>query len=274
MFRTRFVGAALPAALIAGVLTAAPGASAAQLHKALIRPSRTGFNHLVQRGFGSHGNAAGSAASDAESTNWSGYAATGSTYTSVSTSWIEPSVNCSATPNSYAAFWDGIDGYSSSTVEQTGTLAECAGRTAEYTGWYETYPKPMYTFGGAVNPNDVLTATVTAVSSKQFVITLADASSKGTSGNWSVSTTQTLTSAAALSSAEFIAEAPSSGSGILPLADFGTVSFSNPLVDGTALSSTSGVTPIEMVKESRRSVTLEALPSSLSSSGFGVTWES
>ena len=37
------------------------------------------------------------------STNWSGYAVTGSRYTSVSSSWTEPSVSCSGTASS--SFW-------------------------------------------------------------------------------------------------------------------------------------------------------------------------
>src|SRR4051794_32080572 len=61
------------------------------------------------------------------SSNWSGYAVTGGTYTSVSASWTEPSVSCSGT--AYSSFWVGLDGDTSSTVEQTGTDADCSGST-------------------------------------------------------------------------------------------------------------------------------------------------
>lgn len=72
-----------------------------------------------------------------ESENWSGYAVTVSSLTVAKGSWTVPAVNCSKTPNTYAAFWVGIDGYSSSTVEQTGTLAQCSGSSAAYYAWYE-----------------------------------------------------------------------------------------------------------------------------------------
>jgi len=51
------------------------------------------------------------------STNWSGYAVTGSqgSVTYVAGSWIVPTVTASAT-NSYSSFWVGIDGYASGTV--------------------------------------------------------------------------------------------------------------------------------------------------------------
>src|SRR5215467_11203890 len=68
--------------------------------------------------WGSHGLSHGVAT--AQSTNWSGYAATTGTYTSVSASWIQPAGNCPSWFGSqYAAFWVGLDGFSSSTVEQT-----------------------------------------------------------------------------------------------------------------------------------------------------------
>jgi hypothetical protein len=70
-----------------------------------------------------------------ESTNWSGYAVTGSKFTQAQGSWTVSAVNCKKTPNTYSAFWVGLDGYSSETVEQTGTIAFCNGSTAEYFAW-------------------------------------------------------------------------------------------------------------------------------------------
>jgi Peptidase A4 family len=72
------------------------------------------------------------------STNWSGYAATGSSgqFTGVSSSWTEPTAKCTGYGDQYSAFGVGLDGYSSSTMEQTGSEADCAGRTARYSAWY------------------------------------------------------------------------------------------------------------------------------------------
>src|SRR5579871_6444221 len=63
--------------------------------------------------------------------NWSGYAITGSAFTNATASWIVPAVSCSS-GTQYAVFWVGIDGYSSNTVEQTGTEAVCSGGKATY----------------------------------------------------------------------------------------------------------------------------------------------
>jgi Peptidase A4 family len=68
--------------------------------------------------------------SDVTSTNWSGYADTGSSFSDVSASWTEPGASCSSRTTSLAAFWVGIDGYSSDSVEQDGTMIECYDRTA------------------------------------------------------------------------------------------------------------------------------------------------
>jgi hypothetical protein len=64
------------------------------------------------------------------SSNWAGYAATGGQFTSVSADWVQPAGICSR-GDQYAAFWVGLDGYSSTTVEQTGTEVDCVGHTAE-----------------------------------------------------------------------------------------------------------------------------------------------
>jgi hypothetical protein len=73
-------------------------------------------------------------------TIWTGYAVTGSEFTYVQGSWIVHSVDCTKTPNTDSSEWVGIDGWSSNTVEQTGTDADCNGTTPFYYVWYEFYP--------------------------------------------------------------------------------------------------------------------------------------
>src|SRR5262245_34845971 len=61
------------------------------------------------------------------STNWSGYAVSGfGPYQSVSSSWRQPAVDCSKTPTAWSAFWVGLDGDTTNTVEQTGSEADCS----------------------------------------------------------------------------------------------------------------------------------------------------
>jgi hypothetical protein len=218
------------------------------------------------------------------STNWSGYAVTGSagSVSDVKGSWKVPAIVGSCpTTSEYSSFWVGIDGFSSNTVEQIGTDSDCQRGSAVYYAWYEFYPSPSYTISGfTVKPNDVISAEV-KYSSGSFTVSILDV----TSGK-SHSTSATVRSAQR-SSAEWIAEAPSSSRGVLPLADFGTILFG---YDNTAVTSTcyatvagatkaigsfgSSVQEISMVTSSGKAV--KALPSSLSSDGtsFSVAWKS
>jgi hypothetical protein len=196
------------------------------------------------------------------STNWSGYAVTGGRYTSVSSSWTVPAVKCSGT--AYSSFWVGLDGDTSGTVEQTGTDSDCSGSTPQYYAWYEMYPKFPTNYSNPVKANDSMSASVTTNGSGSFTLTITD-STQG----WTKTTTARLKSAK-LASAEVIAEAPSSSGGVLPLANFGTVSFSGAKANGALLtSSTPGIDPITMQSGS----TVKAKPSSISSGAFSVTWQ-
>jgi hypothetical protein len=195
------------------------------------------------------------------STNWSGYAVTGSRYTSVSASWTEPSVSCSGT--AYSSFWVGLDGDTSGTVEQTGTDADCSGSTPQYYAWYEMYPKYPVNLSGTVRPGDHLSASVTTNGSGAFTLTITD-STQG----WTNTTNARLKSAS-LASAEVIAEAPSSRSGVLPLANFGSVGFSGATVNGVSMDTLSGLDPITMASGSM----VKAQPSNMSNGSFTVTWK-
>src|ERR1700761_5431843 len=156
-------------------------------------------------------NARGGIRHQAESTNWSGYAATSGTSTSVSASWPEPTGTCSGSAK-YSSFWVGLDGYNSSSVEQTGSEVDCAGRTAEYYAWYEMYPAGSVEINHTVRPGDKMSASVTYAASNKYTLKISDSTQ-----NWTYSTTKTQ-SGLARSSAEVITEAPccTSSGGILP----------------------------------------------------------
>jgi hypothetical protein len=204
----------------------------------------------------------------AESTNWSGYAVTGANgaFSSVSASWKEPTATCSGNRHhtaQYSSFWVGLDGYSSSSVEQTGTDSDCSGTTPEYYGWYEMYPAFPVNFSNTVRPGDSMSASVTFSGTETYTLVLQD-STQG----W----TQTITknqSGLARSSAEVITEAPSSNSGVLPLADFGTVSYSTSAANGTSLGSQS---PTEIIMINNSGADKDSTSSINSSGGFSNTW--
>jgi len=170
----------------------------------------------------------------ATSTNWSGYAVLGSSFTWAKGSWIVPTATCTGvTRDQYAAFWVGLDGYSSTTVEQTGTLSDCDGATPNYYAWYEFYPRALFEITDLpIKPGNVISALVYYNSStEKFEIKIVNE----TTGR-SFATSEAV-SGAVRSSAEWITEAPccTSGGGILPLADFGTVSFGK---DSTGIAAT------------------------------------
>ena len=207
--------------------------------------------------------------SQVQSTNWSGYADTGSGFSTVTGSWTEPGVSCTST-TSLAAFWVGIDGYSSSSVEQDGTLVECYRDVAYYYTWWEMYPtNDIQVVGSTLHAGDSITASVVR-SGTSYTLKVTDSSRSADS----FSTTQTCSSCAN-SSAEWIAEAPSGSSGVYPLSDFGSWTESGATVKA---GSTSGVissfTDDELTMIDSSGAT-KAQPGALNSSGngFGVTWK-
>jgi len=201
----------------------------------------------------------------AQSTNWSGYAATTGTYASVSASWTEPTGTCSGSAK-YSSFWVGLDGYSSSSVEQTGSEVDCSGRRAVYYAWYEMYPNPSVSYSNTVRPGDHFNASVTYTGSNRFSLFIQD-----TTQGWSHTTTGTL-AGAPRSSAEVIVEAPccTFSGGILPLANFGTVNITGSLANGSALGNAGGVTEIVMVNSAGRQK--DSVSSLSGGENFSATW--
>ncbi len=113
-----------------------------------------------------------------QSTNWSGYADTGSGFSTVTGSWTEPSASCTST-TSLAAFWVGIDGYSSSSVEQDGTLIECYRGVAYQYTWWEMYPtNAIQVVGSSLRAGDSITASVVR-SGSSYTLKVTDSSRSG-----------------------------------------------------------------------------------------------
>jgi Peptidase A4 family len=247
------------AALTVGTALTATSASAAPTGAAHLSPG--GLVHLV----GVNAAHTRGLSFQAQSTNWSGYAATTGTYTSVSASWTQPAGICSR-GDQYAAFWVGLDGYNSNSVEQTGSEVDCIGRTAEYSAWYEMYPAASVTYPNTVRAGDHFTASVTYIGNNQYTLKISDSTQ-----NWTQSTTQSL-SGAPRSSAEVIVEAPccTFSGGILPLTDFGTMSFTNSDANGGAIGNAGGVTEIIMVDNAGRAK--DSISALSGGTNFSATW--
>jgi len=257
----RFIVLSAALALSAGTAFAA---SAAPMAHAASTPSAInpgGIAHLI----GPTAQVAGGIHEE-ESSNWSGYAVTGGTYSSVSASWVQPAGTCSR-GDQYSAFWVGIDGFSSSTVEQTGSEVDCVGRTAEYYAWWEMYPGGSNNYSNVVKAGDHFTASVVWDGGDNFTLNIAD-----TTQGWSQSNKQTLGSTPARSSAEVITEAPccTNSGGILPLTDFGTVNYTGSTANGTAIGSGSGLEQIYIADSEGR--TEDTTSSLTSGENFSNTW--
>jgi hypothetical protein len=218
-----------------------------------------------------------------QSENWSGYAALagkGDKLTSVSAEFTVPSVNCAnSSAGAYTGEWIGLDGFSSATVEQEGVEAYCASTTStpEYEAWYEMYPSAAVAFTGAINPGDAIRlSTGRYKTGDSYLLTLLDFTTGA-----GFSTTQACPSGSSClaSSAEAIMEAPSDATGILPLADYGEMTFASAKVEANFTTKEEGTlaaskywstAEIQMVSSSDA---LESDPGPLEGgSDFCTTW--
>jgi hypothetical protein len=179
----------------------------------------------------------------AASANWSGYAAAtnlnnpqAGSVTAVSGSWVVPTVTATSNGTSYSAVWVGIDGYSSSTVEQIGTEQDVVNGTVEYQAWYEMYSsgkqQPVQVISSmTIEPGDSISASVQYISSGahagDFELTISDNSRANDSFTIYVNSARTQSPTAQMSSAEWVVEAPSLGNSVANLANFGTVTFTS-----------------------------------------------
>lgn len=198
------------------------------------------------------------------SSNWSGYVASGGTYTSVSGTWIVPTVG--STTTGADATWVGIGGVSGTDLIQAGTQATVSGGSVSYDAWIEMLPQSSRTISLDVAPGDSVTVSITEQTNGQWLIAMTNNTTKS-------SYQRTVTYASSRSSAEWIQEAPSSGRGIIPLDDFGAVRFTDgsAVRDGKTLGlSALGATPVAMINRAGQAI---AQPSMLGADGssFAVT---
>ena len=204
-------------------------------------------------------------ASQNTSHNWSGYAATGGNFSGVSGTWTVPQPSSSATAG-VGATWVGIGGVSSRDLIQAGTQDVTSGGQHQFQTWIEMLPAASQQVPLAVAPGDSVTVAILeqGAGSGVWQISLTNNTSKGT-----YRTTVSYNSSE--SSAEWIEEAPTGKSGILPLDNFGSVVFG----DATAVEnqqtvdlSQAGAQPITMVNTTKQAL---AVPSAITAGGFGFT---
>jgi hypothetical protein len=251
-------------------VAATPTAAARQAARVAVEQYLSHHRGILQRAPRQAKVPAISGATNEQSTNWSGYADSGTGFTTVTGKWTQPKVTCSGLTTTMAAFWVGIDGDGSDSVEQDGTMGTCILGTAYYFSWWEMYPSnSVQIVGSSVSPGNVISASVVR-SGTSYKLKVTDSTDTADS----FTTTQTC-STCANSSAEWIAEAPSTLLGVSSLSEFGTWSLHSATVK---TASKSGVissftdAAITMVSSSG---TTEAQPGALNSTGnaFKDTWK-
>jgi hypothetical protein len=205
-----------------------------------------------------HARLASAAAADA-STNWAGYAVRSTdpgapiNFTSVTGTWTQTAATCgSGDASAASAIWVGLGGYDlkSQALEQIGTDADCTrSGSPRYYAWYELVPSPPVNLTLKINPGDLITTSVN-ITGNSVLLQLKNRT-RGT-----VFTKRATFNSPDVSSAEWIAEAPSSCSDSscspLPLANFGSVSFSRIATignghPGTLTDSTWTAVPLQLV---------------------------
>ena len=165
------------------------------------------------------------------SRNWSGYMATGGTFTAVKATWTVTESSPTGGSGSSAA-WVGIGGVSGHDLIQAGTMQMSNGAgAARYSAWIEMLPAAPDTVPLVVRPGDSVTVEISQIQTGQWRITMKN----DTTGKVYETTVRYRST---LSSAEWVEEAPSVGRQVIALDDFGTVHFSGATAtkDGKTLT--------------------------------------
>ena len=238
------------------------------------------------------------------SSNWSGYVAVAplgaaTSFSDVTGTWTQPTATCVSGRVAAAAFWVGLGGNSpdSQALEQLGTSISCDGNstTPAYAAWWEIVPAASVPIPLKIRPGDVVNAAV-LVTGQTVTMSLKDLTR-----HTRFSKTMTLTQTLDVSSAEWIAEAPSDCSTTgrcraVPLTQFGNVTFTKAAAIGNAhpgtisdpLAAANPVwlpAPIELIGDGNTGrffgtgdplgPGIGAVPGSLSADGrsFSVSWQ-
>lgn len=215
------------------------------------------------------GGSAGSPPTTVGSTsrNWSGYVATGGTFTAVTATWTVPSVTATGTKPAAEATWVGIGGATTTDLVQAGTQSTVQNGLVQYSAWIETLPQASQNVPLTISAGDTVTVSLTQQLPGTWNIAIRNTT---TGGSYS----GTVTYASSVSSAEWIEEAPSVGRGVVTLDQFGAVRFTNAstVKDGqTVTPAAAAARPVTMVN-TKTGVQL-ATPSALGTDGasFSVT---
>jgi hypothetical protein len=243
---------------------------------ALVQYLRRGHPELMLAG---HAHAGPTGTTAIPSFNWSGYAdgaptTPAGTFTHVGGSWTAPSVACGA-EDQLTVEWVGLDGFSSGSVEQVGTIGWCYKRSPIYFTWWEMFPtnNVLTEVGSTLQPGDKITASVTR-SGTSYTLKLKDATHPANS----FKTIQTCAATTCLdTSAEWISERPAFAQvGLAPQAHYNAFKITNgsQTANGTpgTIASFSTVNAITMV-DATNAYSLNTVSSLAGGNSFSTAWQ-
>jgi hypothetical protein len=199
-----------------------------------------------------------------DSSGWAGYEISGASgaFSGVSASWTQPAATCTKGDQD-VAFWVGLDGVSSASVEQIGTETDCTGGSASTFGWYEMYPADPVDFSNPVKAGDVLTASVTFSGANTYTLVLSNVTE-----GWTKTVTKA-ESGLARSSAEVVTSGPGADGGSTTLTNFGKIIYTGCTVNGTSMG---GQSPVKVTMVDAKGLVM-VQPTAMTAAGkFTNTW--
>jgi hypothetical protein len=253
----------------AAAVTPAPGSSVSNLTPSVPPTSSSSSDGSSSPSQPSSSPSPPAATPSYTSTNWSGYLATGASFSGISGSWIAPSPTGISGETSADASWIGIGGVTTDDLIQVGTqdTIRLAGQVST-AAFYELLPGVSEIVPDiTVTPGDAMSASLAKLTANEWNISITD-----TTNHQSYATT--VSYASSQSSAEWIEEDPSfSNLRLIPFDNFGTVSFTNSsaTASGSTLSiAGSQASPITLLNRAGQT---EATPSAINADGasFSIT---
>jgi hypothetical protein len=204
-------------------------------------------------------------AGQSTSSNWAGYAARGGHFSSVSGTWTVPEIPLDA-PFGADAAWVGIGGLRTRDLIQAGTQQIVTGTgSVTYQAWYEKLPDVSHPVPLTVLPGHTVSVSIDLQAPDTWLISLTNV----TTGQM-LQRTETYESSH--SSAEWIQEAPFARRRVLPLSEFGSISFSaaSAVRDGASMSIADlGARAISLIDRNQRALAVPS-PLGLDGASFSV----
>lgn len=174
--------------------------------------------------------------STSSSSNWTGISTTGTTADSVRATWATPSWSGQAQPGSSVGDWVGLGGSQSQSLIQVGTVTTADGEGLPITrAFWENLPAEAH-MGATIPTGDRITAQIVPVGTDSWLLEVTSANG---SKVWLKKAVHLKASKAKAvqTSADVITEKVTGAHGLIPLAPFGTTTFTGIHLDGQPLAS-------------------------------------